>query len=118
MGDIGGRQGLKSSIRIKPKTTALGTDKTIIKEWLTNQPDVLQLQRKSTFEDIKGMLYSFLNPEAEASEGETTPAASEDEDTNDLPWEDKKPATNNYAVKNTGKVTKADKFDSVFEDEE
>ena len=118
MGDIGGRQGLKSSIRIKPKTTALGTDKTIIKEWLTNQPDVLQLQRKSTFEDIKGMLFSFLNPEAEASEGETTPAASEDEDTNDLPWEDKKPATNNYAVKNTGKVTKADKFDSVFEDEE
>ena len=51
MGDIGGRQGLKSSIRIKPKTSPLGTDKATIKTWLTEQPDVLALQKQLTFEE-------------------------------------------------------------------
>ncbi len=34
MGDIGGRQGLKTSIRIKPKTSPLSTDKKEIEKWI------------------------------------------------------------------------------------
>ena len=52
MGDIGGRQGLKSSIRIKPKTSPLGADKATIKTWLAEQPDVLALQKQLTFEEV------------------------------------------------------------------
>ena len=47
MGDIGGRQGIKCSIRVKPKTSPLGTDKTQIKSWLSEQPNVLELQKKN-----------------------------------------------------------------------
>ena len=100
------------ALRIKPKTSALGTDKNQVKTWLTEQPNVLELQKKSSFEDVKGMLYNFLNPDAEEDK-----AAEETTDVpNDLPWEDEAPTTSNYSAKN--KASKANKFDSVFEDEE
>jgi len=120
-GDIGGRQGLKSSIRVKPKTSVLGTDKDTIKSWLSEQPNILELQRKMTFEEIKSVLEKFLNPEAEEG-GENVD--TEDETPNDLPWkdEDESPAPQakaNYALKTTpAKTSKAAKFDALFEDED
>ena len=120
-GDIGGRQGLKSSIRVKPKTSVLGTDKDTIKSWLSEQPNILELQRKMTFEEIKSVLEKFLNPESEEG-GEDVD--TEDETPNDLPWkdEDESPAPKakaNYALKTTPtKTSKAAKFDALFEDEE
>jgi hypothetical protein len=58
MGDIGGRQGLKSSIRIKPKTSPLSANKSDIEKWLEEQPDVLELQAtyKMTFDKMKETL--------------------------------------------------------------
>lgn len=100
------------SIRIKPKTTPLSTNASDVKVWLSEQPNILEIQKKSTFEDIKGMLVKFLNPEAEEEVAEDIA-----EDTpNDLPWEDKAPQTN-YSLRNK-KTSKAEKFDAMFEDEE
>jgi len=109
-GSIGGKVKI-GALRIKPKTSALGTDKNQVKNWLTEQPNVLELQKKASFEDIKGMLFNFLNPDAEE---ETTDAPNDA--SNDLPWEDEAPAKSNYSAK--AKASKANKFDSVFEDEE
>jgi hypothetical protein len=95
-GDIGGRQGLKSSIRIKPKTSVLGTDKTIIKTWLAEQPDILELQRKHEFDKLKEILQNFLNPEDanEVDEEEVkTPV-------NDLPWKDEEEVVVKTKVQN------------------
>ena len=116
MGDIGGRQGLKSSIRVKPKTTPLGSDKETIKMWLTEQPNVLELQRKNEYEDIKSILAKFLNPEAEEAEVEVE--ADEDEDPI-MAKATVEPKTN-YSLKTppAAKVSKADKFDALFDDEE
>jgi hypothetical protein len=120
-GDIGGRQGLKCSIRVKPKTSVLSTDKNSIKVWLEEQPNILELQRKMTFEEIKSVLEKFLNPEAEEG-GEDVDA--EDETPNDLPWKDDEEspapkAKSNYALKTpAAKTSKADKFDALFEDDE
>ena len=52
MGDIGGRQGLKSSIRIKPKVSPLSTNKTDIEKFLEEQPNILEIQStyKMSFE--------------------------------------------------------------------
>ena len=117
MGDIGGRQGLKSSIRIKPKTTPLGEDKNTIKEWLTNQPSVLDLQKKSTFEDVKGMLYTFLNPDAEESTEESEVESNNVPD--DLPWKDDEvPAVSSKYATKAKSPSKADKFNAVFEEED
>ena len=126
MGDIGGRQGIKCSIRVKPKTSPLGTDKTQLKSWLTEQPNVLELQKKNTFEDLKSILEKFLNPDAETEEEEevVAPVKTANAAPKDLPWEDDEEeeapapkAKANYDLKVT-KTSKSAKFDALFEDEE
>lgn len=114
-GDIGGRQGLKSSIRVKPKTSPLGTDKETIKMWLTEQPNVLELQRKTAFDDLKTILATFLNPEEEE-----TVAVVVDEDEDPILAKATEEPKTNYSLKAApvAKVSKADKFDALFDDEE
>ena len=114
-GDIGGRQGLKSSIRVKPKTSPLGSDKETIKMWLTEQPNVLELQRKTAFDDLKTILANFLNPEEEE-----TVAVVVDEDEDPIIAKAQEEPKTNYSLKAApvAKVSKADKFDSLFDDEE
>ena len=121
MGDIGGRQGIKCSIRVKPKTSPLGTDKATIKSWLTEQPNVLELQRQMTFEDLKGILAKFLNPDLEEDESEDTDVEETPVSKNDLPWDEDEEAPapkKNYSLQAKLKTTKADKFDALFEDDE
>ena len=114
-GDIGGRQGLKSSIRVKPKTSPLGSDKETIKMWLTEQPNVLELQRKTAFDDLKTILANFLNPEEEE-----TVAVVVDEDEDPIIAKAQEAPKTNYSLKAApvAKVSKADKFDALFDDEE
>ena len=114
-GDIGGRQGLKSSIRVKPKTSPLGSDKETIKMWLTEQPNVLELQRKTAFDDLKTILTNFLNPEVEE-----TVAVEVDEDEDPIIAKAQEAPKTNYSLKAApvAKVSKADKFDALFDDEE
>jgi len=128
-GDIGGRQGLKSSIRIKPKTSPLSTDKDDIKSWLSEQPDILELQSnyKMSFDKMKETLQNWLNPEDATDEVETDEEEEEVETKSttakgDLPWEDEdakpaKPSKGNYELKTQGKKSKADKFDELFDEE-
>ena len=114
-GDIGGRQGLKSSIRVKPKTSPLGSDKETIKMWLTKQPNVLELQRKTAFDDLKSILANFLNPEEEE-----TVAVVVDEDEDPIIAKAQETPKTNYSLKAApvAKVSKADKFDALFDDED
>ena len=114
-GDIGGRQGLKSSIRVKPKTSPLGSNKETIKMWLTEQPNVLELQRKTAFDDLKTILANFLNPEEEE-----TVAVVIDEDEDPIIAKAQEEPKTNYSLKAApvAKVSKADKFDALFDDEE
>jgi hypothetical protein len=124
MGDIGGRQGIKCSIRVKPKTTPLGDDKTTIKTWLTEQPNVLELQKQMSFEELKGILAKFLNPDLEEEETEEEVVEPKTvSEPNDLPWGDEEgtfePAPKkNYTLQAKTKTTKADKFDALFADDE
>ena len=113
-GDIGGRQGLKTSIRIKPKTTALSADASLIGTFLSEQPNILEVQRKRTYEEIKEVLQNWLSPE-EPEEG----SIIDDEDEPEV----EETATTNaktYALKTpmAPKASKADQFDSLFEDED
>lgn len=126
MGDIGGRQGLKSSIRIKPKTSPLSSNKSDIEKWLEEQPNILEIQStyKMTFDKMKESLQNFLNPEdaseeieeVEETEDETPQTNSGD----DLPWKDDKDIkpVKNYELKTSStKVSKADKFDALFDED-
>jgi hypothetical protein len=105
------------ALRIKPKTSALSDDKNQVKTWLTDQPNILEIQKKLTFEDIKGMLYTFLNPDAEETTEESETETSNVPD--DLPWKnDEVPAVSSKYVAKAKSPSKADKFDSVFEEED
>ena len=71
-GDVGGRQVLLSSITPKRKSSPLSTDADLVKSWLENQNEILELQGKykKSYDTIKKLLAKFINPEAEAEEGE------------------------------------------------
>ena len=125
MGDIGGRQGLKSSIRIKPKTSPLSASKNDIELWLEEQPDILELQRKIEFDKMKELLQNWLNPEdatEEVDEVEEEETTTKVVAKSDLPWEDQDetpaPKKSNYELKVPAKTSKADKFDALFENED
>jgi len=112
MGDIGGRQGLKSSIRIKPKVSPLSTNKTDIEKFLEEQPNILEIQStyKMSFDKLKETLQNWLNPDAEEADVD---AEDEDEET---PFVEEPKKESNYKLKT--KESKADKFDKLFEDED
>jgi hypothetical protein len=115
MGDIGGRQGLKSSLRPKRKTSSLSDDAKQIEAWLDNQPDILELQGKfkKSFDDLKTILQNFLDPEDESQDEDVV------EDVVDIKEEIKSEAKSNYSL-STKKSAKqpVDKFDELFDDEE
>ena len=113
-GDIGGRQGLKSSIRIKPKTTPLSTDAAQVESFLNEQPNILEIQRKRTYDDLKEVLQNWLSPE-EPEEG----SIIDDEDEAEV----EETVTTNakaYTLKQplAPKASKADQFDSLFDEED
>jgi len=110
-GDIGGRQGLKSSIRVKPKTSALSSDASLIQKFLKEQPSLLEIQRKMEFDALKEVLQTWLSPEDASDE-------IIDEDEDETPVEPT--PVKAYALKTplAPKASKADKFDSLFDEDE
>ena len=117
MGDIGGRQGLKSSIRPKRKTSVLSEDITQIETWLEDQPDILEMQSKfkKSFDDLKTVLTNFLNPEDEEEETQMEPVKDETGVKEDL----KKEKKSNYSLSAKKEVVKPeDKFDSLFDEDD
>jgi hypothetical protein len=107
-GDIGGRQGLKCSIRIKPKTTPLSEDASLIKKFLNEQPNILEIQRKMDFEGLKTILQNWLSPETEDEEIE------EEEEV----IIEKTPVKNYTLKAPLTKTSKSDQFDNLFGDDE
>jgi hypothetical protein len=100
----------KSSLRIKPKQTALSEDKNLVKTWLEEQPNPSELFKKYTFDEMKASLQKYLTPES--SEGDIIDDEKE-------PEVEEAPKTNyslNTSTTNV-KQSKADKFDSLFEEE-
>jgi hypothetical protein len=114
MGDIGGRQGLKSSIRPKRKNSPLSKNAPQIEVWLEEQPDILELQEKykKSFDDLKMILQNFLNPEEEE---DTLAPEVEETIEGELEAEPK----SNFSLSAKKDIKKpVDKFDSLFDDDE
>jgi len=79
-----GRTITKCSIRPKPKTSPLTSDKDQLKKWLEEQPDILSINKKHTYDELKGILQNWLQTDESAAN--ETPEATTTK--NDLPWED------------------------------
>ena len=113
---IAGRKGIKCNIRVKPKTSPISEDAALVEKLLNEQPDILGINRKYTYDALKDILTKWLNPEDEAAT--EAPIASKDEDEeDDFIAEINKPVTPAYTLENNAaKTSNADKFDNLFND--
>jgi len=114
MGDIGGRQGLKSSLRPKRKTSTLSDDVTQVESWLENQPDILELQGKfkKSFDDLKTILQTFLSPEDEDDETTAEVVVNVEKDLKETP-------KSNYSISTKKDVKQpVEKFDALFDEDD
>ena len=103
--EVTGTKFNKSSIRIKPKTSALSDDNEVIKKWISEQPDILSLYKKYEFDEMKTMLMEWLEPTEETTE-ETTEEVSE------TPVVEAPKA--NYALNTKKKGFDENEFDELF----
>lgn len=106
-----GRTYVKTTLRIKPKTSLLSDDATLVEKWLDEQPDVMTLYKKFEFDELKDILVKYLTPEDET---ELESAVVEHEEPNDdlgLPF------TVDETPSGKSKTTSADKFDDLFNEE-
>jgi hypothetical protein len=113
---IAGRKGIKCNLRVKPKTTPISEDAALVEKLLNEQPDILGINRKYTYDALKDILTKWLNPEDEAAT--EAPIASKDEDEeDDFLTEMNKPVAPAYTLETpAAKTSNADKFDNLFND--
>ena len=111
--EVAGRKGIKCNVTPRVKTTPLSEDAEAVTLWLEEQPDILAINKKHTYESLNEIFQKWANPEDEVDE--PIVAKDEDEEVSDLPWE-KKEDTGGYSLQTQSKVSKADKFNDLFND--
>lgn len=102
----------KTTIMPKVKETSLAADKATIESLLENQPNPMEVFKRYSFEEMKAALQEWLTPEDEYSEGDIIDDEKEEEVV-------EAPAKA-YTLKTPAaeKVSKADKFDALFDDDD
>jgi hypothetical protein len=116
--EIAGKKGIKCTLRVKPKTTSLSDDAKQAEIWLTEQPNILEINKKHSYEEIKTILQNWLNPEDE--NGEVIEDTEETETPNEAPWkEEPESVTAKVTEKKMGgkKAKTSEKFDALFSEE-
>jgi hypothetical protein len=114
---IAGRKGIKCNLRIKPKTTPISEDAALVEKVLNEQPDILAINRRYTYEALKEILTKWLNPEEEATATETPIASADVDEEDDFIKEINKPVTPAYSLETpAAKTSNADKFNDLFND--
>tara|TARA_B100001564_G_scaffold1442_1_gene1269 strand:- start:65 stop:811 length:747 start_codon:yes stop_codon:yes gene_type:complete len=68
-----GNQYGKTTIRVKPNQTALVEDAILSDNLLKNQPNIVELYTEPSFDELKGHLQGFLNPNATEETTEKEP---------------------------------------------
>ena len=112
---IAGRKGIKCNLRIKPKTTPISEDAALVEKLLNEQPDILGINRRYTYDQLKEVLTKWLNPEDEAATEAPIASNDEEETTDDFIKEMNQPVVPAYSLENIApKTNNADKFEQLF----
>lgn len=91
-----------TSIRIKPKESELTKDPDLLTKILNEQPDILSLNKKPSFDELNETLKKWLGEEE----------AEKEADIDDLPFEEGDTPVVTATI--PGKKTNVDKFDAAF----
>lgn len=112
---VAGRKGIKCALRVKPKTTPISEDAALVDKVLNDQPDILGINRKYTYDQLKDVLSKWLNPEVEETTTTNTVAVTVTEE-EDFLTEMNKPVAPAYSLETKAKTSNADKFNDLFND--
>jgi len=120
---FGGKKGIKCNLRVKPKTTPISDNAALVEKLLNEQPDILSINKRYSFDELKDLLDKWLNPDDEDTTETPIASKDEDEDDADLPGDDflkemNKPVEQSHYTLDTKATKKApsDKFDDLFND--
>jgi len=112
---VAGRKGIKCNIRVKPKTSAISDDATIVTKALDEQPDILGINKHYSFDELKDLLDKWLNPDSEEDTDAPIASKDEEEEEDDFLTEMQKPVEQTYKLDTTAvKASPSDKFDDLF----
>jgi hypothetical protein len=112
---VAGRKGIKCNIRVKPKTSAISDDATVVTKALEEQPDILGINKHYSFDELKELLDKWLNPDSEEDTEAPIASKDEEEEEDDFLTEMQKPVEQTYKLDTTAaKTSNADKFDDLF----
>ena len=113
----------KTTVRARTKESTLTDDDTLLQTILNDQPEPLKVFSRMSFDDMKSVLQKWLAPDEEEGVISSEPAANFDDakpataTKEELPW---KKSENPFTLETQGKKveSKADKFDSLFNDDD
>ena len=80
--EVTGTKYNKSTVRPRTKITPLSDNATTVKMWLNEQPEILTLYKKYDYDEMKGILLTWLNPETEETTEENLDGNNNNENTN------------------------------------
>ena len=60
----------KTTIRVKPNVTPMTEDKNVAEQAANNQPNLTDIFKEPSYDDLKAALEAWLNPEGDSNEGE------------------------------------------------
>ena len=112
--EVAGRKVVSCTLRPRPKSSPISDDANLVNKWLEEQPDIMTINRKREYNDIKELLAKWLNPEAEeeqqtpAAPAEAAPAAQSD-------WVNDNQVTEQERAAFTLNTSSSDKFDELFQ---
>lgn len=122
--DIAGRRGIKCTVTPRVKTTPLSSDASLVTSWLEEQPDILSINKKHTYESLSEIFQKWANPDEDTEE---PIVFKQDNESVDIPWgipittnpSTPTTPTNNYTlhVPTQVKQSKADKFNDLFSED-
>jgi hypothetical protein len=121
----------KSKVLPALKTSTLSDDNNEVEKWLSTQPEPISFYKKYEFDEIKGFLAEWLNPEAEAEEETQKPEqptrsegglmdgpAMDFEPTGNVNLEEsRKPIANKAFATPKKEIFAAEEFDDLFNED-
>jgi len=115
--EVANKKVVSCTLRPRPKSSPISDDANLVNKWLEEQPDIMTINRKREYNDIKELLAKWLNPEAEeeqqapaapATPAEAAPAAQSD-------WTKVGQVTEQERSAFTLNTKASDKFDELFD---
>jgi len=113
--EVAGRKVVSCTLRPRPKSSPISDDANLVNKWLEEQPDIMTINRKREYNDIKELLAKWLNPEAEEEQAAPAAPATETAPATQSDWVNENQVTEQERATFSLNTNSSDKFDELFQ---